>query len=335
MSNPSLSVVMSNYNHGKYIGRAIEAIVSQSRPPDEFIIMDDGSTDNSVEVIESYLQSYSYINFIKNNQKNGVVDSYNRLFKTAKGDYIYAAASDDYILPYFFERAMNMAECYPEAGIIFGKMVSVSPNGKELCIEEVKNWLQSQFVSPNTFLNEYIKLCHPGHSLCSATIYKREAFKEVGFFKSDLASFSDTFAVRAIAMKYGACYIAERCTVWTVWEDSFSGALQSDPRRMLDIIARASWLMRSHEFRDRFPESYVILWEKIYRDITITNYLYRFKSCFEIASKLYYQSLYINNKLYGFINRLFPKLVNITQYIGLKYLKYILNSYQGDISCLK
>ena len=54
MSRPTLSVGMPNYNHGHLIGRALDAIVAQSRPPDELIIVDDASTDRSLEVIESY-----------------------------------------------------------------------------------------------------------------------------------------------------------------------------------------------------------------------------------------------------------------------------------------
>ncbi|MBM3777382.1 MAG: glycosyltransferase family 2 protein [Acidimicrobiia bacterium] len=53
-SRPSLSALMLNYNHGRYLGRAIEAIVAQSRPADEFLILDDASTDDSVEVIERH-----------------------------------------------------------------------------------------------------------------------------------------------------------------------------------------------------------------------------------------------------------------------------------------
>src|SRR4051812_18986927 len=104
VTGPTLSVVHANYNHGKYISRAIEAIVSQSRPPDEYIILDDGSTDNSVEIIERYAARYPYIQVVKNERNLGLMANTPRLLGMAKSDYLYTAASDDHILPGFFEK---------------------------------------------------------------------------------------------------------------------------------------------------------------------------------------------------------------------------------------
>ena len=58
MTTPTLSVIMGNYNHAHYLVESIPAILNQSFRPKEFIIIDDASTDNSVEIIEGFAKSY-------------------------------------------------------------------------------------------------------------------------------------------------------------------------------------------------------------------------------------------------------------------------------------
>ena len=72
MSSTVLSVVTPNYNHGHLIGRAIEAVLSQSRCPDEYLILDDASTDNSLEIIEHYASRHPFIRVLRNKQNLGV-----------------------------------------------------------------------------------------------------------------------------------------------------------------------------------------------------------------------------------------------------------------------
>ncbi len=117
MERPRLSVIMPNYNHGSYITEALEAVVRQSFTPFEFIICDDGSTDNSVEIIQEFADRYPFIRFVKNEKNLGALTTSGRLFELAKGDYIYPAAADDKILPGFFEKSMRLLVEYPQAAI--------------------------------------------------------------------------------------------------------------------------------------------------------------------------------------------------------------------------
>ena len=198
MKSQTLSVTMTNYNHGMHVGRAIQAVVDQSRPPDEYIIFDDASTDDSVRVIEQFARRYKCIVFRKNERNLGVVQSISRARELATGDYLYSAAADDYILPGFFEKAMDMAEKYPLAGVIMGEMGTIDPNGNEIRMDKVDAWLKSRFVSPGDFLEDYLD-SQIGLVLGVATIYKKSALDEIGGFRPELGPWCDTFAARAIA----------------------------------------------------------------------------------------------------------------------------------------
>ena len=94
MSGPTLSVVMPNYNHSRYLAEAILGIATQSRPPDEFVVLDDASTDDSVRVIESFLDRFSFLRLIRLERNVGVLAAIRRLQAEVHGDYLFCAAAE-------------------------------------------------------------------------------------------------------------------------------------------------------------------------------------------------------------------------------------------------
>ena len=272
MHRPTLSVILPNYNHAQYLASAIEEIIRQTRMPDQFLILDDGSTDASLDIIESYTRKHGVIRVLRNETNQGVIEAHRRLFEAATGDYVYAGAVDDSRYPDFFERAMDMAEKHPSAGLIFGQMVIADEHGTELGICKARQWHAPLYASPDKYKDEFLEVEEPSHSLSAATIYRRDALKEVGWFRPELKSWSDTFAGRAISLKYGACYVPEKCVKWRMLSAGYSESARSDPRQTLEIIARAEYLMRSAEFRDRFPERHVRRWKRRYIWRTIREY---------------------------------------------------------------
>jgi glucosyltransferase len=109
MKNKSLiSIMICNYNYGQYIGEAIESALNQTYPNIELIIIDDGSTDNSREVIEKYVGEYPEIRYYK--QRNqGVVPTRNRGLELAEGDFLMFLDSDDIIPNNYVAELYNVA----------------------------------------------------------------------------------------------------------------------------------------------------------------------------------------------------------------------------------
>lgn len=260
-----LSAVIPNFNHARYLPHAIESVLQQTRPPDEFLILDDASTDNSVEIIQSYAAKNPLIRFIRNSNNQGVIAAHAQLFRLATGDWLYSGAADDDRYPDFFRSAMDMAERFPNAGLVFGKMVTTDADGHELGEVSASRWKYPLFAPPEQFLTEYLNVESPFHSATAATIFRREAFEEVGWFRSDLGSFSDTFATRAIGLKYGSCYVPERFCTWRKITGSVSQEFRLDVERTLQMVDRAASLMTSPSFQDRFPPTYVERWEQLAR----------------------------------------------------------------------
>lgn len=111
---PKVSVLMPNYNCEKYLPEGIESILNQSFRDFEFIIVDDGSSDRSWEIIQEYAAQDERIIAVKNEENLGISGNRNKLLSLAKGKYIVWQDSDDISLPYRIEKQHEYMQYHPE-----------------------------------------------------------------------------------------------------------------------------------------------------------------------------------------------------------------------------
>jgi len=127
-STPLFSVVIPVYNYGQFVGKAIESVLNQSMQDFELIIVNDASTDNSHDVIQTYLGD-KRITYLQNETNSGCYTSLKRGFAKALGTYAASLSADDYYLPDAFEKLAAKAHSHPDADIIYGKYCFVDSNG--------------------------------------------------------------------------------------------------------------------------------------------------------------------------------------------------------------
>lgn len=124
-----VTVLMPAYNCAHYVARSIKSILKQTFSDFEFLIIDDGSTDNTDEVILSF--SDERINYIHNERNLGVAKTLNHGLKLAKGEYIVRMDSDDISRPMRIERQVKFMDNNPSIGIsgtftrLFGSQLPV------------------------------------------------------------------------------------------------------------------------------------------------------------------------------------------------------------------
>jgi glycosyltransferase involved in cell wall biosynthesis len=111
-TNPAISVIMPVYNAGKYVKEAIESISNQTFSDWELIIIDDCSTDNSVEIIQSFHDKR--IIFLKNEINLGVSKTSNRGMRIARGKFLTRMDADDISLPDRFKKQVEFLEKHPD-----------------------------------------------------------------------------------------------------------------------------------------------------------------------------------------------------------------------------
>lgn len=139
-SDPLISVIIPVYNSEKYIGRAIESVLNQSYKNIELIIVNDGSTDKSGQIINSYTDNRIFVIHKKHN--SGAAYLPRKLaIESCKGSIIVALDADDYFEKYYVEKLYDrMREC--SADICLGKMVFIDEEGeilgKEQCIPNIQ-----------------------------------------------------------------------------------------------------------------------------------------------------------------------------------------------------
>lgn len=138
-SSYKVSVVIPNYNYAKYIIERIDSIINQTYPIYELIILDDKSTDNSVDVINKKIKSINIpVKFIINEENSGnVFKQWNKGFKEATGDYVWIAEADDSSNPYFLETIMKKMDndivlAYADSKRIDDNNKVLYPNCKDL-----------------------------------------------------------------------------------------------------------------------------------------------------------------------------------------------------------
>lgn len=244
----TLSVFLTNYNHGHILGRAIDAIVSQERPPDEFIIQDDGSTDNSIDIIMPYVSKYRYIRFVKNDKNTGPIPAMQKASSFTTKDYIYGASADDYILPGFFQKAMEQLEKYPQAGLCCGDIYDYNADTKETASIEM-NWAEA----PAYFTPDMLAETIAGRNMPGG-IMRRDAFLKAGGFIDKLKWHSDWFFTHVIAFRNGLVYIPQKVMVTTSSQKgSYCHEGLKNPHSQAAILREAIRLLKTPEYIDVLP----------------------------------------------------------------------------------
>ena len=164
MSNPHVSVVMAVYNAQKYVSDAIESILCQTYNDFEFIIIEDGSSDQSLKIIQSY--SDPRIKVIRNKENLKLINSLNLGLQKARGRYIVRMDADDVSRPDRIEKQVNYMESHPDC-VLCGTSYRIFGDG--VTARNIVYPSDSQSIRYHVLSNTYF--LHP------STCFRREVIK--------------------------------------------------------------------------------------------------------------------------------------------------------------
>jgi glycosyltransferase involved in cell wall biosynthesis len=120
LQSPLVSVIVPSYNHAPYVQECILSIVNQTYKNIEIIVIDDGSTDNSKEILEKLQKCWGFRLEFQANQ--GLSKTLNKAIRSAHGKYINCSASDDFLDLDKIERQVAYLEKHPEYSFVFGNV---------------------------------------------------------------------------------------------------------------------------------------------------------------------------------------------------------------------
>lgn len=164
-----ISVITPSYNQGKYIRRTIESVLTQDVDELEYIVMDGGSTDETVDILKN---SESKIIW-KSEKDDGQADAVNKGIKMATGDIIGWINSDDIYYPGAIKKVLNVFEKNPEINVVYGDANH---------IREDDSFIERYYTEPFDYnrLKDICFICQP------ALFFRKEIVKKYGFLDPSL-----------------------------------------------------------------------------------------------------------------------------------------------------
>src|SRR5215208_6594213 len=117
-----LSVILTNYNHARFLPAGSGTAGPRTRPADEVIVIDDASTDDSVAVIEPFLDRFANARLVRNPANLGCAANLNRGIEIARGDIVHFAAADDVTYPRLFEQGLWLLAEHPGAALMSARI---------------------------------------------------------------------------------------------------------------------------------------------------------------------------------------------------------------------
>jgi glycosyltransferase domain-containing protein len=249
----TVSVLLCNYNDARYLPDSLSAICTQSRPPEEVIVLDDGSTDNSLDIIEEFAQRYPFVRVLKNETNRGLLYSINRALYEARCDFIVWAAADDQLMPDFLARNAQCLREYPAAGMTFSRLAVFKDGSNETTSFTEKNYgIAFDFGTaprylPAQMLRERLQHSHLWMSANTA-VASRTALIEVGGFDEELRWHADYFSFLAVALRHGVVCIPETLALMRQRAQTYSSegmAKRNEQRatlgRLADKLTTKGW----------------------------------------------------------------------------------------------
>jgi glycosyltransferase involved in cell wall biosynthesis len=240
MKSPKVSVIVPNYNYGKYIEQAIESVLSQTYKNIEIIVVDDGSTDNSLEVLERYRNKITLIT-----QKNqGVSAARNNGVRASSGEYIAFLDPDDVWLPTKIEKQVSKMLSDNQIGLVHCAMIIV---------DEKNNPIKIHDGGMEGLLRNDILLLEKGAIVGagSTCLVKRHIFEEIDGFDLSLSTSADwDFCYRA-SLKCKIGFIKEPLALYRVHNSSMHSNIQTMEKDMSIALKKALSLSKADKETSR------------------------------------------------------------------------------------
>ena len=214
MIQPWLSVIIPTYNGSKYLAAALNSVVVQQDESIECVVIDDGSTDDTLSIVEEYRDRLNIELITKARAGNWVANT-NYGLTVAKGEYACFLHQDDLWLEGRLEKIKEAIAAYPQASLYLHDSVFINDSGKPL------GWWRCPLI-PNVVAAEEMmeKLLIQNFIAIPAPVFKRDAALDAGGLNGELWYTADWDFWLKLAAMGDACYIAKPLAAFRVHGES-------------------------------------------------------------------------------------------------------------------
>lgn len=232
---PAISVIMSVRNNGDTLTTAIKSVLTQSIDDFEFLIMNDGSTDNTADILAGLADGDKRIVLFSNEKTQGLPTSLNMLASRARGRYLARMDGDDKCHPERFERQLSLMEASKDIDVCFTIVNLMSHNGEFICTK----WIPKK-VSTILACMPYINFfAHP------TAMMRKSSFEIVGGYNAVFQRGQDwELWMKMIAHKMSFGYVREALLDYRLNKNGNSSALSKSSVKS-DYFQRANILIQN------------------------------------------------------------------------------------------
>lgn len=236
---PLVSVVIPLFNHARYVERCLTSLMESGYRPLEILILDDGSTDNSFEVVQAWNARHSdpdVVVVLTRQPNQGLTRTLNRLVTRAAGEFIQVIASDDYLLPDGLHARVEALQDHPQWLAVFGDAIVVDEAGRKVHASALTDLLGSSkraLANPRAIAMELIlRWGVPGGAL----LVRRSAYDSavgVGLYDETLPFEDRDFHLKALA-RGGVGFIDRTVSAYRQHPGNFFNV--TDPKRRSEYL---------------------------------------------------------------------------------------------------
>lgn len=280
-TNPTVSVIIPAYNAAPWIAETIDSVLNQTFQDFEVIVVDDGSTDGTTEIVKNYKSQVQYL--YKNN--GGVGSARNTGIRAARGRYIACVDADDLWLPEKLEVQTQLLEKEPSLAWVYsdGLIFENNSNQNLHLFSQSASMISGDILRP-LLLQDFIP--------CPTPVIRRDIFENVGFFEEDMSlqSVADWDMWLRISAKYPVGFIDKPLVKYRRHSASMTGTslIQPSLTSRLTVVDRAI---------SREPERLGNLRQQAIANVYMTlGHLLMSRGARAEARRMYLHSIQMNSK---------------------------------------
>jgi glycosyltransferase involved in cell wall biosynthesis len=252
-----VSLVITTYNHARFLAEAIESILVQTVPPSEIIVVDDGSTDDPAGVVNCY-EGVIYVR----QENQGLAAARNTGLELASGRFVAFLDADDKLHPNAIAANLNQFQNHPECAFVYGAYDSINGSGKYLQSVPLRPADKDAF---RGFLTGNLIGMH------ATVLYRRECLANVGGFNQSLPACEDYHVYLELSRLYPVTCTAECLADYRRHDNNMSNNVPLMLRTSLEVLSHFEDAARSRpEWITAYHEG-VRTWKKFYSEMQVVQ----------------------------------------------------------------
>lgn len=248
---------MPNFNHARFLPEALNSVLSQLAPDDEMIIIDDASSDDSIQIINGIICGFPNARLIRHDDNRGALATLNEGLAQAKNPYICFPAADDIVVAGTFETALSLLARYPDAGFCSGFIHVIDEDGRPVGPLPTRSVLDAPGFLDRTLCAT--ELMRDDTWIAGLAFYRTDLLRAAGGFLPELSSFTDGFACRVMAARNGCCFVPQPFQLWRRMSAGLSSSEMFNVAQVESLGRRAVQLMET-TYQADFPPGYAARW---------------------------------------------------------------------------